>query len=66
MLEKGTLHFHDFDGISKAYPLKSLKIKKGFKDGSGYKKWVIPVDYKNISLKIYFCNIKANKNDILD
>jgi hypothetical protein len=37
MLEKGTLHFHDFVRISKTYPLQSLKIKKVFKDGSGYK-----------------------------
>jgi hypothetical protein len=54
MLEKGTLYFHDFDRISKACPLQSLKIKKCFKDGSGYKKRGIPVD------------VKLNKNKFLD
>jgi hypothetical protein len=29
MLEKGTLHFHDFVHISKTYPLQSLK-KRSF------------------------------------
>jgi len=43
MLEKGTLHFHDFDR-SKTYPLQSLRIKKGFKDVSGHKKRGIPVN----------------------
>jgi hypothetical protein len=43
MLEKGTLHFHDFVHISKTYPLQSLKIKKVFKDYSGYKTRGIPV-----------------------
>jgi hypothetical protein len=43
MLEKGTFHFHDFVRISKTYPLQSLKIKKAFKDGSGYKIRGIPV-----------------------
>ncbi len=42
ILEKVTLHFHVSDRISKAYPLQSLKIKKGFKDGSGCKKRGIP------------------------
>ena len=49
MLEKGTLHFHDFVRISKTYPLQSLKIKKVFKDGSGYKIRGIPVKEKNYS-----------------
>ncbi len=45
MLEKGTLHFHDFVRVrvSKTYPLQSLKIKKAFKDCSGYKIRGIPV-----------------------
>ncbi len=47
MLEKGTLHFHDFVRISKTYPLQSLKIKKAFKDGSGYKIGGIPVVGQN-------------------
>jgi hypothetical protein len=42
MLEKGTLHFHDFVHISMPYPLQSLK-KKVFKVGSGYKIRGIPV-----------------------
>jgi hypothetical protein len=50
MLEKGTIHFHDFGRNSKTYPLQIQKIKKGFKDGSGYKKRGIPVDKKNIKL----------------
>ena len=33
ILEKGTLHFHDFVHISKTYPLQSLKKKEVFKDG---------------------------------
>ena len=46
MLEKGTLHFHDFDRISKTYPQQSLKIKKGFKDVSGQYIRGIPVSLK--------------------
>jgi WD40 repeat protein len=46
MFEKGTFHFHDFDHISKTYPLPSLKKLKVFKDGSGYKKRDIPVSLK--------------------
>jgi hypothetical protein len=30
MFKNGTLHFHDFDRISKTYPLQSLKMKKMF------------------------------------
>jgi hypothetical protein len=52
MLEKGTLHFHDFVGISKTYPLQSLK-KKVFKDGSGYKIRGIPVLSELIYKKNY-------------
>ncbi len=44
MLEKGTLHFHDFDHISKTYPLQSFKKKEVFKDGSGYEIRGIPVN----------------------
>jgi hypothetical protein len=52
MLEKGTLHFHDFDHISKTYPLQSLIIKKCFKDGSGYKKRGIPTERNFRILKV--------------
>ena len=51
MLEKGTLHFHDFVGISKTYPLQSLKKLKVFKDGSGYKIRGIPVVRKKVKWK---------------
>jgi len=50
MLEKGTLHFHDFVRISKTCPLQSLKVKKVFKDGSGYKIRRIPVFLKELVL----------------
>jgi hypothetical protein len=43
MLKKGTLHFYDFDRISKTYPLQSLKKLKAFKVGTWYKKRGIPV-----------------------
>ena len=42
---------HDFVRISKTYPLQSLKIKKTFKDGSGYKIRGIPVFFKIIRLQ---------------
>ena len=59
MLEKGNLYFHDFDRTSKTYPLQSLKIKKGFKDGSGYKKRDIPVPLKAKNVINYFQGIKS-------
>jgi hypothetical protein len=49
MLKKSTLHFHDFDRMSKTYPLRSFKIKKG---GSGYKKRGVPV-FEIIILEMY-------------
>ncbi len=64
MLEKGTLHFHDFVGISKTYPLQSLKIKKVFKDGSGYKIRGIPVCDTECHLlrrKFFVCDVNIQK-----